>query len=1373
MLIILLLVDIPQLEMSIISILPSKNLLPPRMTIHSNKRNDGFALVIALSLMAFVLLLILSMVTLIQVETEQSARNTKIQSARQNALLGLNIALADLQKTAGPDARITATADILSDRATIADSQKLVTGVWKSNDIANQIDANLSATDIHKWSVRKGANNSTAQDAATGINALTWENGPEWLLSSEQPITSLDTLDLESINPSLGTVALLRTKQRLATGRPGVITIETEAGVVPILDAGATTGGYAWWIGDEGVKIKINSNESFAPAGTTEEDLLALANNFSPAFNQWTELSLSDDDWKEDLSKYFDTSNILSSTSYSPTQKEEKIIELADHWTAHSFGVLSNVRDGGLKKDLSRGLGDQFDTTLAGRPMWWVRTNSDYYLKGGLWDVAQSYANSYRPYPLWLAGFGDGSAPAEDQVGDYNSTSNYYYIKNINNDGPAGFTDPTDNSTAFEPRGPGPFATTNTQFVPSEDTASTYANATRWLYMSGPGASDAGLHNPIHNQETSVNVNNKRQQPIQHVIAPVVLGTVAELALSSATAADLWDLNFSDANGDHAYWTRERILTNLSISATPAALTKYYKQLNTSDPAESALADALRDNLALHVIVRPYAMVWNPYNVSLNDFEVEIRWFSGHVNKNSVPNLAEYDFAILDGSGNPLTFNVPSDKPSRDSAANFADSEALLLGSLTRRKEKQSRLDLVGMDPYNVLNLKIESDTPIAPGQIQMFAMDGIAEPKTGGNVLVSSASNPSTTLNGIVSAALPHKTLIPRGTPISGISYHVQARSEYDTDTSWGIDLYMSDVNGDSANERIANAGNTRARAIAASIPSLDSQAGTSGRRTVRRLFNSATNIEDLSPAGAAVDGLAYNRSGNELLNNADRYLDIVDDVSFRGVQVLGYLASLSLPADRPASEGLPLFAQFNPAAQAFLQVTDNNPDGFLWSTEVYDPSSAFVTPGIENMINGVPRWGNEFGPGGQDNIIVYDIPRYPLQSVGSLMHANLGIYDVQPTYTIGSGYASPFTEIGETYAVRSFSKASGSGSLNYYLPDASYLYNEALFDDYFFSSVPDESSARDNNTTPPFNQEFDETYLLAGGQLPNPRIVPTVRTVSMTELSDFDTAAAHLMVDGAFNVNSTSALAWKALLGHLQTVNIPGINLNDEFPLLRFGDNAQDRATDINSSWSGFRALSSAELDTLATSIVEQVRERGPFVSMADFVNRRLEDTDLGNRSALQAALDDTVNTTSPGLTQPAQYNPHDDWTGTFRTQALASDQSAGNTGWLLQPDLLKTLAPVLTPRSDTFTIRSYGNTLNPITGQANGEAWCEAIVQRYPEYIDDSPSEEPAYIKTWQNDKWKYTSNNNAALSQAARTYGRKFKIISFRWLTKDEL
>ena len=103
-----------------------------------------------------------------------------------------------------------------------------------------------------------------------------------------------------------------------------------------------------------------------------------------------------------------------------------------------------------------------------------------------------------------------------------------------------------------------------------------------------------------------------------------------------------------------------------------------------------------------------------------------------------------------------------------------------------------------------------------------------------------------------------------------------------------------------------------------------------------------------------------------------------------------------------------------------------------------------------------------------------------------------------------------------------------------------------------------------------------------------------------------------------------------------------------------------------------------------------------------------------------------------------------------------------------FLTQADVMTALAPVLFPRSDTFVIRSYGEAVNPATSATEGRAWCEAIVQRVPDYlvgpgvdatgaaIGDAAEVAPASL-----------------VSEINKIHGRRFKVVSFRWLTRSDI
>lgn len=82
------------------------------------------------------------------------------------------------------------------------------------------------------------------------------------------------------------------------------------------------------------------------------------------------------------------------------------------------------------------------------------------------------------------------------------------------------------------------------------------------------------------------------------------------------------------------------------------------------------------------------------------------------------------------------------------------------------------------------------------------------------------------------------------------------------------------------------------------------------------------------------------------------------------------------------------------------------------------------------------------------------------------------------------------------------------------------------------------------------------------------------------------------------------------------------------------------------------------------------------------------------------------------------------------------------------------MRPLTPILSARSDTFVIRAYGDTKQ--NGETNAKIWCEAIVQRRIDLVDEEKSLFNA----------KYDSDDKNA-------FNRKFEVVSFRWLNADEI
>ena len=67
------------------------------------------------------------------------------------------------------------------------------------------------------------------------------------------------------------------------------------------------------------------------------------------------------------------------------------------------------------------------------------------------------------------------------------------------------------------------------------------------------------------------------------------------------------------------------------------------------------------------------------------------------------------------------------------------------------------------------------------------------------------------------------------------------------------------------------------------------------------------------------------------------------------------------------------------------------------------------------------------------------------------------------------------------------------------------------------------------------------------------------------------------------------------------------------------------RERRSSDSAQWNGRRELTEEEIKLLPEANVREVRKRGPFLSLADFVNRRPgSDKSLARAGAIQSALD-----------------------------------------------------------------------------------------------------------------------------------------------------
>jgi len=459
---------------------------------------------------------------------------------------------------------------------------------------------------------------------------------------------------------------------------------------------------------------------------------------------------------------------------------------------------------------------------------------------------------------------------------------------------------------------------------------------------------------------------------------------------------------------------------------------------------------------------------------------------------------------------------------------------------------------------------------------------------------------------------------------------------------------------------------------------------------------------------------------------------------------------------------------------------------------------------------------------------LVVRDVPFTPLVSLGQLMHLeeyyNQGLINYSynlfpvsiPGMSIGGSLCSP--EVPPSMnAIFFYNNASLTQS--HLWADHSFLANEALFDTYFFSTVPPPrgfswgSSLTGNN---PFSVILSSNSIATNQPLPNGRLIYYHKNGTnpiVSDLQDEGKASANLLINGAFNVNSTSVPAWTALLTSLngQSFNIYNYlsgQIENRYvtnPILRYMDVGRFNAND---PWDGMRSLTDVQVTALAKEIVNQVRARGPFLSMGDFLNRRLSTvgstyTTNNLMGALQAAIENTqtngsssdVNGNIHGnasvcgpvanytfaLPSPNFTVPTTGYNQQIPVNKIVTNSAVGIPGYLMQQDLVQAFAPVMTVRSDTFVIRVYGESDRKNSKPGNpipeAQAWGEAVVQRLPDYFDQT---DPALTKpsvkglsTPLGDATPVFGPSGPIVNAANQTFGRRFKVVSFRWLNQNEL
>ncbi|MBC2602805.1 hypothetical protein [Puniceicoccus vermicola] len=313
-------------------------------------------MVIALSLMAFILLILISLTAFISVENRHSVAVRTTLKARQNAQLSLILAVGELQKYAGEDQRATARADISSANS----ANPFWTGIWNSNNASQS---------------------------------------PAWLVSGNESLSPSDpnyqkpSLALPDPTPPYDTIWLIDHSVNDPADRVKVPTVDIQD------SNGNSTGKIAYWVGDEGIKAKFNIDSEYnTPTSSQSGSPTTLTYQFgiNEMDTQFSSLNIEEDPR---------TGRAISLSDISLLANDTTIAQIYRHdLTAYNQGLLTDVLHGGLKKDLTFAFENNSIYQIAfganaNDPKRFLIDNlkdPDGNFTGPNWDILRDYYNLYK-----------------------------------------------------------------------------------------------------------------------------------------------------------------------------------------------------------------------------------------------------------------------------------------------------------------------------------------------------------------------------------------------------------------------------------------------------------------------------------------------------------------------------------------------------------------------------------------------------------------------------------------------------------------------------------------------------------------------------------------------------------------------------------------------------------------------------------------------------------------------------------------------------------------------------------------------------------------------------------------------------------------
>ncbi|HAO97062.1 MAG TPA: hypothetical protein DCQ96_13465, partial [Verrucomicrobiales bacterium] len=322
---------------------------PLRMT--AGKK--GFSLVATVAVLALLAVIAIGLLSLSSVTLRSTGALDAQSEAQANARLALMLAVGELQRQMGPDQRISASASILGASSGSADAEGVThpywTGVWDAWSAGSE---SFGSDEPSEHRTIAGASNS---GLAPSYEENRRDHFRSWLVSlsreQREALATARTLPLrgEAIPDADSNGVILMGRGSAGEDSPdtdlvsgGLLGIRSQAG-----SGSSPDGRYGWWIADESTKARILPDAFDAGGELQKADWIARSMSAGSTGHDSIDVL-------EDLTDQADLRRIHTRRSLELPTEDLRGVRRAFHdVTPYSHGVLADVREGGLKRDLN------------------------------------------------------------------------------------------------------------------------------------------------------------------------------------------------------------------------------------------------------------------------------------------------------------------------------------------------------------------------------------------------------------------------------------------------------------------------------------------------------------------------------------------------------------------------------------------------------------------------------------------------------------------------------------------------------------------------------------------------------------------------------------------------------------------------------------------------------------------------------------------------------------------------------------------------------------------------------------------------------------------------------------------------------------